>query len=61
MRYLADRDLGSQIDRVGPLPLAHAVSITAQVAPTLDAAHAAGLVHRDVKPANYMALGDAAG
>jgi tRNA A-37 threonylcarbamoyl transferase component Bud32 len=54
MRYLADRDLGSQIDRVGPLPLTHAVSITTQVASALDAAHAAGLVHRDVKPANIL-------
>jgi serine/threonine-protein kinase len=54
MRYLADRDLGSQIDRVGPVPLTHAVRITAQVASALDAAHAAGLVHRDVKPANIL-------
>ena len=54
MRYLPDRDLRRHIDHLGPLPLAHALSITAQVASALDAAHAAGLVHRDVKPANIL-------
>ncbi|MGD0553493.1 MAG: carbohydrate-binding protein, partial [Streptosporangiaceae bacterium] len=54
-----DRDLGSLLERVGPLPVARAVSITAQVASALDAAHARGLVHRDVKPANIL-IGDIA-
>ncbi|HXR73334.1 serine/threonine-protein kinase [Actinocrinis sp.] len=44
----------------GPLPWAEAVSVCAQIADALLAAHHAGIVHRDVKPANVMLVPDGA-
>lgn len=54
MRYVRGGDVRSQIDRYGPLPIGQVTELVAQVASALDAAHAAGLVHRDVKPANML-------
>ena len=54
MRYVRGGDVRSLIDRIGPLPAGRAAEIISQAASALDAAHARGLVHRDVKPANML-------
>jgi len=53
MRYVEGTDLETRL-RSGPLEPREAVQLLAQVASALDAANEAGLVHRDVKPANVL-------
>ena len=53
MRWV-DGDLKAHLKRTGPLPPDHALAIAAQIGSALDAAHARGLLHRDVKPANIL-------
>ncbi len=60
MRLVAGGDLRRTIDREGPLPPARAIALLGQVGEALDAAHAAGIVHRDVKPHNVLVEGDRA-
>jgi serine/threonine-protein kinase len=54
MPYLACESLQQRLDRDGALPLIELLQIGVQVARGLAAAHAQGLVHRDVKPANIL-------
>jgi tRNA A-37 threonylcarbamoyl transferase component Bud32 len=54
MRYVRSTDLKGLIEHEGRLDAQRSVSIIAQTASALDAAHQQNLVHRDVKPANIL-------
>jgi eukaryotic-like serine/threonine-protein kinase len=56
MEYLSGKTLKEIIREDGPMPLPRAVEILRQVGGALDAAHAEGVVHRDLKSDNIMLL-----
>jgi serine/threonine-protein kinase len=61
MRYVTGGDGRSLLSRHGPLPLGKAWRVITQIASALDAAHAHGLIHRDVRPASILLDRDDAG
>src|SRR4051794_22558232 len=60
MQYVEGVDLERLVEHEGPLMPQRALALLAQIADGLDAAHAMGVVHRDVKPGNILVVGDRA-
>ena len=58
MRLIDGKDLATMLSRYGPLSPPRAVAIVRQIGSALDAAHAAGVLHRDVKPENILVSAD---
>jgi serine/threonine-protein kinase len=58
MELVSGTTMRADLDQHGPLALNAVLAIGTQVADALGAAHAAGLVHRDVKPANILLSSD---
>lgn len=54
MEFVNGRDLASEVQQRGPLPIAEAVSCIVQAGQALSYAHGQGIVHRDIKPANLL-------
>ena len=54
MEYLDGTTLSERIDASGPLPIQQALEIALQLCAALRSIHAAGVVHRDLKPRNIM-------
>ena len=60
MPYVEGESLRQRLHRQGPLPVAEAVRLVAQIAGALAYAHALGVIHRDIKPENILLSHDQA-
>ena len=58
MEFIEGQDLQARVEEEGPLDLDTALEVLSQAAQGLEAAHAAGVVHRDVKPSNILVQPD---
>jgi serine/threonine protein kinase/DNA-binding response OmpR family regulator len=54
MEFVNGRDLATEVQQRGPLPVAEAADATLQAARALEYAHGQGIIHRDIKPANLL-------
>jgi formylglycine-generating enzyme required for sulfatase activity len=54
MEFIPGETFQQRLDRTGPLPAAEIVRLGRQIAEGLAAAHATGLIHRDIKPGNLL-------
>ena len=57
MPFIEGQSLRERLDHEGPLPVSEALRLFRQIVDALAAAHARGIVHRDVKPANILLTG----
>src|SRR3954452_17224576 len=60
MPFVEGVDLQRMVEREGAMEPATALRLLAQIGDALDAAHAMGVVHRDVKPSNILVVADRA-
>ncbi|OMC29774.1 serine/threonine protein kinase, partial [Mycobacterium colombiense] len=58
MRLIDGKDLATMLKRYGPISPPRAIAIIRQIGSALDAAHTAGILHRDVKPENILVSAD---